>query len=58
MLIKEAMEFPNSLHDDALDCLSNSRQSFRLRFGDKPKSVDFFPRRDRLPRGVRKWLVA
>lgn len=58
MLINEAMQFPSSLHDDALDCLSNCRQSFRFRQADRKKPVDFFPNRDRLPVNIRKWCVA
>lgn len=58
MLIKEAQQFPSGIHDDCLDCLSNCRQSFRMRCGEKIKKIDFFPTRKRLPFGIRKWCVA
>jgi len=58
LLIKEAGQFPSGVHDDALDCLSNCRQSFRMRNGDKAKNVDFFPNRSSLPSGIRRWCVA
>lgn len=58
MITKEAIQFPSGLHDDCLDCLSNARQSFRVRSGDHNKKVDMFPNRNRLPMGTRKWLVA
>jgi hypothetical protein len=57
LLIKEAVQFPSGRHDDAIDCLSNCRQCFRVRHGEQEKEVVFNPGRKNLPAGMKKWLA-
>jgi len=56
LLITQCMQFPSGVHDDAPDCLSNCRQSFRVRNGEQRKTLDFYPEMDQLPGGVQNFL--